>query len=38
MLALEAKCHPRCLVSLYNKAEVLQIEDKQDKSDKLSRM
>ena len=36
-IALEAKYHPWHLVSLYNKAAALQIEDKHDKSDKLSR-
>ena len=33
MIALEAKYHPRCLVTLYHKAAALKMKDKHDKSD-----
>ena len=35
MIALEAKYHPRCLISLYNRAAALQAEDQHSKTDKL---
>ncbi len=36
MIALEAKYHPRCLVTLYNKTAALQTEERHSRSDRLN--